>query len=59
MKGGDSAFTLVSKEELTAMITALKTVSFYASINHGTKCDDYGEIVNPVLTAMHIKTGEL
>lgn len=49
----------LTPEEYGAMIQALKTVSFYARINHGTKCKDYGEIVDPVLRMFGLPTGEL
>ncbi len=42
-----------------AMLGALKQVSFYAHVNHGTKCKDYGEVVNGVLKKMGVPTGEL
>ncbi len=42
-----------------AMLAALKHVSFYARINHGGKCKDYGEIVDAVLKPLGVKTGEL
>lgn len=42
-----------------AMLAALKQVSFYARINHGTKCKDYGEVVDDVLNKIGVPTGEL
>ena len=40
------------------LIHAIRHVSFYAHINHGTKSSDYGEIVNPVLVQLGFVTGE-
>ena len=47
------------EKERDAMIRALKVVSFYANINHGSKCDDYGRVVNPILKKLGIRTGEM
>jgi hypothetical protein len=47
----------LSQTDVNDMVLALKTVSFYASINHGTKCKDYGEIVDPTLKRIGIAPG--
>ena len=47
------------EEDLKVAIQALKTVSFYACINHGDKSADYGKIVDPVLKHIGVPTGEL
>lgn len=46
-------------KRLHLCVKALRQVSFYARINHGTKCKDYGEVVDPVLKALGQPTGEL
>lgn len=42
-----------------SLLAACKQVSFYARINHGDKCKDYGEVVDPAIKAAGHKTGEL
>ena len=44
---------------LQLTIKALRQVSFYARINHGTKCKDYGEVVNPTLVKLGEPMGQL
>jgi hypothetical protein len=46
-------------EERKLAVKALRQVSFYASINHGDKCKDYGQVVDPVLKMLGQPTGEL
>lgn len=47
---------VAEREELVA---ALAQVSFYASVNHGTKCKDYGEVADQVLRKFGHPTGKL
>lgn len=45
--------------ERNQCICALIQVSFYARINHGTKCKDYGEVVDGILEKLGIPLGQL
>lgn len=48
-----------AEEKLKLAVGALRNVSFYARINHGSRCKDYGEIVDAVLTKLGEPTGEM
>jgi hypothetical protein len=49
----------MTDKDVELMLRALKQVSFYARINHGDKAKDYGEVVDPILKRLGVKTGEL
>lgn len=41
------------------LAVALSQVSFYARVNHGTKCKDYGEVADAVLKQLGLPMGTL
>ena len=54
-----NAKDMTDAEKLKLAVRALRNVSFYARINHGDKCKDYGEVVDGVLKMLGETTGEL
>ena len=55
----DPKIDCTARRMLVLAVKALRQVSFYARINHGDKCKDYGEVVDLVLKKLGQPTGEL